>query len=160
MRRCAKLNGRVSGVAFSKHCRRAPMPLLSQKKHTFLSRNNGISGSCQWEKGKYLYTIEYSWSKSTRIHISPNTLSSTLELCSVNIRFPVYANYFYDTSVIFSKHLLRYWPIFARSSTLHYAGAVNTRQNMAVHINNLVPSEFPNRSSRSAMSLISTLICI
>ena len=59
-----------------------------------------------------------------------------------------------------TKHLLRYWPIFARSSTLHFAGADNTRQNMTVHINNLVPSEFPNRSSRSAMSLISTLICI
>ena len=58
------------------------------------------------------------------------------------------------------KHLLRYWPIFARSSTLHFAGAVHTRQNMTVHINNLVPSEFPNRSSRSAMTLISTLICI
>ena len=58
------------------------------------------------------------------------------------------------------KHLLRYWPIFARSSTLHFAGAVNTRQNMTVYINNLVPSEFPNRSSRSAMSLIGTLICI
>ena len=27
-----------------------------------------------------------------------------------------------------SKHLLRYWPILARSSTLHFAGAVNTRQ--------------------------------
>ena len=26
------------------------------------------------------------------------------------------------------KHLLRYWPIFARSSTLHRAGAVSTRQ--------------------------------
>ena len=31
---------------------------------------------------------------------------------------------------------------------------------MTVHINNLVPSEFPNRSSRSVGSLISTLICI
>ena len=31
---------------------------------------------------------------------------------------------------------------------------------MTVHINNLVPSEFPNRSSRSVRSLISTLICI
>ena len=59
-----------------------------------------------------------------------------------------------------AKHLLRYWPIFARSPTLHFAGAVNTRQIMTVHINNLVPSEFPNRSSRSARSLISTLICI
>ena len=58
------------------------------------------------------------------------------------------------------KHLLRYWPIFARSSTLHFACAVNTRQNMTVHINNLVPSDFPNRSSRSAMSFISTLICV
>ena len=58
------------------------------------------------------------------------------------------------------KYLLRYWPIFALSSTLHFVGAVNTRQNMTVYINNLVPSEFPNRSSRSAMSLISTFICI
>ena len=28
------------------------------------------------------------------------------------------------------KHLLRYWPIFARSSTLHFADAVNTRQKL------------------------------
>ena len=39
------------------------------------------------------------------------------------------------------KHLLRYMSICARSSTLNFAGAVNTRQNMTVHINNLVPSE-------------------
>ena len=56
------------------------------------------------------------------------------------------------------KHLLRLWPILARSSTLYFAGAVNTRQKMTVHINNLVRSEFPDRSSRSASSLISTLI--
>ena len=31
---------------------------------------------------------------------------------------------------------------------------------MTVYINNLVPSEFPNRSNRSVRSLISTLICI
>ena len=32
------------------------------------------------------------------------------------------------TNNISPKHLLRYWPIFARSSTLHFASAVNTRQ--------------------------------
>ena len=55
------------------------------------------------------------------------------------------------------KHLLRYWPIFAQSSTLHFADAVNTNQKITVHINNLVSSEFPSRSSRSARSLIGTL---
>ena len=55
------------------------------------------------------------------------------------------------------KHLLRYWPILARSSTLHFAGAVNTRQEITVHIINLVYSEFPNRSCRSVRSFISTL---
>lgn len=47
MRMWANVNGRVSGVALSKHCFRAPIPLLSQKKHTFLKRNNGTSGSCK-----------------------------------------------------------------------------------------------------------------
>ena len=47
----------------------------------------------------------------------------------------------------------------ARSLTLHFSGAVNTRQKMIVYINNLLPSEFPNRSSRSARSSTSTLIC-
>lgn len=47
MRMWANVNGRVSGVALSKHCFRAPIPLLSQKKHTFLRRNNGTSGSCK-----------------------------------------------------------------------------------------------------------------
>jgi hypothetical protein len=50
MRMWANVNGRESGVAFSKHCFNAPIPLLSQKKHTFLSRNNGTSGSCGKKK--------------------------------------------------------------------------------------------------------------
>jgi len=45
MRVCAKLKGRVSGEAFSKHIFRAPMPFVSQKKHTLRSRNRGTSGS-------------------------------------------------------------------------------------------------------------------
>ena len=49
-----------------------------------------------------------------------------------------------------TKHLLRYWPIFARSSTHLFADAVNIRQKIAMHINNLVSSEFPYRSSRRA----------
>ena len=61
--------------------------------------------------------------------------------------------------VFLSKHLLRYWSILARSSTLHFAGAVNTRQKITVHIINLVYSEFPNRSCRSVRSFISTLNC-
>ena len=55
------------------------------------------------------------------------------------------------------KHLLRYCPIFARSSTLHFADAVHKRQKITVHIKQLVSSEFPNRSSRSTRSFISTL---
>ena len=35
---------------------------------------------------------------------------------------------------------------FGPSSTLRFAGAVNTRQKIIVHIINLVYSEFPNRS--------------
>ena len=58
-----------------------------------------------------------------------------------------------------SKHLLRYWPILARSSILHFTGAVNTRQKITVHIINVVYSEFPNRSCRSVRSFISTLNC-
>ena len=54
------------------------------------------------------------------------------------------------------KHLLRYWPILARSSTLHFDGAVNIRQKITVHIINLVYSEFPNRSCRIVRSFIST----
>ena len=57
----------------------------------------------------------------------------------------------------FPKHLLRTRPIFARSSTLHIAGTVNTRQKMTVNINKLVASEFPNGSGRSARSLNSIL---
>ena len=49
------------------------------------------------------------------------------------------------------------WPIFARSSTLHFADAVNTKQKITAHINNMVSSEFPSRSSRSARSFIGTL---
>ena len=60
---------------------------------------------------------------------------------------------------IFSKHLLRYWPFFAWCSTLHFAGAVNTRQKITVPIINLVYSEFPNRSYRSVRSFIGTLNC-
>ena len=60
---------------------------------------------------------------------------------------------------VYHKHLLRYWPILARSSILHFAGAVNTRQKITVHIINLVYSEFPNRSCRSVRSFISTLDC-
>ena len=55
------------------------------------------------------------------------------------------------------KHLLRYLSIFARSSTLNFAGAVNNRQKITVDTNNLVSSEFPNRSSRRARSFISIL---
>ena len=57
------------------------------------------------------------------------------------------------------KHLLLYWQILARSSTFHFAGAVNTRQKITVHIISLVYSEFPNRSCRSVRSFISTLNC-
>ena len=60
---------------------------------------------------------------------------------------------------IFRKHLLRYWPILARSLTLHFAGAVNIRQKITVHIINLVYSEFPNRFCRIVRSFISTLNC-
>ena len=63
-------------------------------------------------------------------------------------------------NTLIGKHLLRYMSIFALSSTLHFAGAVNARQKMTVHINYLVPFEFPNRYSRSARSLISTFIDI
>ena len=48
---------------------------------------------------------------------------------------------------------------FVLGSTLHFADAVNTRPKITVHINNLVSSEFPNRSNRSAKSFISTLNC-
>ena len=57
------------------------------------------------------------------------------------------------------KHLLRYRPIFARSSTLHFSEAVNTRQKITVHINNLVSSEYPNRSNRTGKLFISILNC-
>ena len=59
-------------------------------------------------------------------------------------------------NILHAKHLLRYWPILARSWILHFAGAVNTRKKITVHIINLVYSEFPNRSFRSVRSFIST----
>ena len=68
----------------------------------------------------------------------------------------IYMNNYFNP---YEKHLLRYWPILARSSILHFAGAVNTRQKITVHIINLVYSEFPNRSCRSVRSFISTLDC-
>ena len=48
------------------------------------------------------------------------------------------------------ESMLRYWPIFAQSSTLDFADAENTRQKITVHINNLVSFEFLDWSSRSA----------
>ena len=69
------------------------------------------------------------------------------------------SNNYQFRSISNGKHLLRYWPILARSSILHFAGAVNTRQKITVHIINLVYSEFPNRSRRSVRSFISTLDC-
>ena len=35
---------------------------------------------------------------------------------------------------------------FSPGSTHHFAGAVNNRLKFTVHINNMVSSEFPNRS--------------
>ena len=62
-------------------------------------------------------------------------------------------------SHILPKHLLRYWLILARSSTLYFPGAVKTRQKITVHLINLAYSEFPNRSCRCVRSFISTLNC-
>ena len=83
-----------------------------------------------------------------------------LSILRIQIRISValYCNRFgndeYSTNL---KHLLRFWPFLARSSILHFAGAVNTRQKITMHIINLVYSEFPNRSCRSVRSFISTL---
>ena len=77
----------------------------------------------------------------------------------INCRWRQFILTFAAWIVADDKHLLRYWPIFARSSTLHFAGAVNTWQKITMHTNNLISSEFPNRSSRSARSFISTLNC-
>ena len=43
-------------------------------------------------------------------------------------KFICYPNHYCDGMTL--KHLLRHWPVLARSSTLHFSGAVNTRQNL------------------------------
>ena len=80
---------------------------------------------------------------------------STVDLSSVNIRIgncrPVDRRPFLfltcnDNCQLSTRRL---WSILARRSTLHFAGAVNTRQKLTAHMNKLISFEFPNRSCRS-----------
>ena len=119
-----------------------------------VSRNNRTKGlaPCRSLDGhvKEPYEVSLAWGADHR----SNFFITPAHLCAVTYILK-YRCVWRETT----KHLLRYWPILARSSTFHFAGAVNTRPKITVHIINLVYSEFPNRSCRSVRSFISTLNC-
>ena len=93
---------------------------------------DNVSGHCQCNAILGVGDKVCMWFSFRKYHIFYKLYTNKCMHITINVRQVIV-----DNNRYFLKHLLRYWPIFALSSTLNFAGAVNTRQKMTVHINNL-----------------------
>ena len=74
-----------------------------------------------------IYSRELQLNKASTTDKETSFLALNIKVIGNNIHTSVYDKRD-DFGFPIVKHMLRYWPIFARSPTLHFAGAVNTRQ--------------------------------
>ena len=107
---------------------RPPLADHTAKKHYRLRAATILTGSAQ-----RIFTTHHPWSFNLLKIVNWLVCVYFIYRAYCLYKETVYNGHCWSLNKDFSiendsKHLLRYWPIFARSSTLHFAGAVNTRQ--------------------------------